>query len=61
MTNFGSSLRNGIADARCRALVEISGKSTSATWYEIWEAMAALSAMCVRVHGKGGKAFGLGE
>lgn len=51
----------GIVDARCQASVEIAGKSTSATWYEIWEAMAALSTMCVRAYGKGGKGFGLGE
>ena len=48
-------------DARCKATVDISGKSTSASWYEIWEAMSALTSMCVRAHGKGGKAFGLGK
>lgn len=48
-------------DARCMATIDISGKSTSATWYEIWEAMTALAAMCVRAQSKGGKAFGLGE
>ncbi|CAD6591849.1 MAG: hypothetical protein ASARMPRED_005786 [Alectoria sarmentosa] len=49
-----------IADYAPRASVEITGKSTSAEWYEIWEAMSALSVMCVRARGKGGKAFGLG-
>ena len=51
----------GIADARCQAVVGMTGKSTSASWYEIWEAMTALTAMCVRAHGKGGRAFGMGE
>ena len=41
--------------------VGITGKSTSASWYEIWEAAAALIAMCVRASGKGGKAFGIGK
>ena len=48
-------------DARCQLKVDISGKSTSVTWYEIWEATVALSTMCVRAQDKGGKAFGLGE
>ncbi|KAM0805897.1 hypothetical protein BDR22DRAFT_816768 [Usnea florida] len=47
-------------DARCQLKVDISGKSTSVTWYEIWEATIALSTMCVRTQGKGGKAFGMG-
>ena len=37
------------------------GKSTSTSWYEIWEAASALTAMCVRAHEKGGKAFGIGD
>ena len=41
--------------------VKITGKSTSATWYEIWEAVCAVAAMCVRAKDKGGKGFGMGE
>lgn len=41
--------------------VKITGRSTSATWYEIWEAVCAVAAMCVRAKGKGGKGFGMGE
>ena len=42
-------------------MVDIKGKSTSATWYEIWEAVTALNAVCVRDKNQGGKAYGMGE
>lgn len=48
-------------DARCQLEIGIAGKSTSTSWYEIWEAASALAAMCVRAHEKGGKAFGIGD
>lgn len=48
-------------DARCQLEIGIVGKSTSASWYEIWEAASALAAMCIRAHEKGGKAFGIGD
>ena len=41
--------------------IGISGKPTSLAWYEVWEAVMAVFTMCVRNHGKGGKAFGLGQ
>ena len=48
-------------DARCQVEIGIAGKSTSASWYEIWEATSALIAMCLRPHDKGGKAYGIGD
>lgn len=41
--------------------IDINGKATTVTWYEIWEAIMAISSMCVRAQEKGGKATGLGQ
>lgn len=47
-------------DARCEAIVDMSGKPTTGTWYQIWEATVAIASMCIRAKEKGGKATGLG-
>lgn len=49
-------------DGRCLVEIGITGHtSTLATWYEIWAAVAAITSMCTRGKGIGGKARGLGE
>ena len=42
-------------------VLDIRGKATSISWYEIWEAVLAVASMCVRALGKGGKAINIGE
>ncbi len=41
-------------------VVDFDGRSTPSSWYEIWESVNAIAYMCVRPHGKGGKATGIG-
>lgn len=48
------------ADARCMIQIGIAGKSTTSSWYEIWEAMVAVVTICVR-NDKAGKAKSIGE
>lgn len=49
-------------DGRCLVEISITGHtSTLATWYEIWAAVAAITSMCTRGKGIGGKARGFGE
>ena len=48
------------ADARCMIEIGIQGKATTTSWYEIWEAVIAIVAMCVRAE-KGGKAYRIGQ
>ena len=60
-SDFFSRYFSQQVDARCQLEIGIAGKSTSTTWYEIWEAATALAAVCVRAHEKGGKAYGLGD
>ncbi len=53
-------LNSSKVDARCEATIDMAGKPTIGTWYEIWEAMVAIASMCIRAKDKGGKATGLG-
>ena len=48
-----------VVDARCMIRVGIQGKSTTSSWYEVWEAVTALVAICVRAE-KGGKVYRIG-
>ena len=49
-------------DGRCQVEISITGHtSTLANWYEIWAAVAAITSMCTRMKGQGGKARGLGK
>ena len=50
------------ADARCMVRVDSNTQVTSlATWYDIWEAVNAISYMCVRQKDKGGTASKVGR
>ena len=49
------------ADRRCLVRIDLVGEATVASWYEIWEAVTAIAAMCTRHKGKGGRARGLGK
>lgn len=49
-----------LADRRCMVKLDIAGQPTGLSWYEVWEAVVALGATCVRGRQKGGKATGLG-
>ena len=40
--------------------IDITGEPTGLSWYEVWEAVVALAATCVRGKQKSGKATGLG-
>lgn len=40
--------------------IDIMGQPTGLSWYEVWEAVVALAATCVRGRQKCGKATGLG-
>lgn len=40
--------------------IDIKGQPTGLSWYEVWEAIVALSSICVRGKQKSGKATGLG-
>lgn len=42
-------------------VLDIRGKATCISWYEIWEAELAVVSMCVHALGKGGKAINIGE
>jgi len=43
-------------------MVRIEADAPSSTsWYEVWEAVNAISYMCVRSKGKGGKANKIGR
>ena len=53
------SIDHATADARCMIEIGIQGKATTTSWYEIWEAVMAIVAMCVRAD-KGGKAYRIG-
>lgn len=48
------------ADGRCRVTIDITGQPTGLSWYEAWEGVVALAAVCVRGKEKSGKATGLG-
>lgn len=50
-----------IVDARCEMFVDIAGRPTIGTWYQIWEATLALGSICIRGNKKGGRAKGLGQ
>ena len=50
-----------VADRRCMVKVDINGEPTGVTLYELWEAVVALAATCVRGRQKCGKATGLGS
>ena len=39
--------------------IGIQGRATTTSWYEIWEAVMAIVAICVRAK-KGGKAYRIG-
>lgn len=41
-------------------IINGNGENTMARWSEIWQAVTAVNAKCVRVAGKGGKATNLG-
>lgn len=41
-------------------IIEADGLS-STSWYEVWEAVNAISYMCVRAKGMGGKATKIGR
>ncbi len=41
--------------------IDITGQPTGLSWYEVWEAVVALAATCVRGKQKCGKATGLGS
>lgn len=41
--------------------IDIAGKSTTVSWYDIWGGIMAVSTMCVRANEKGGKATRLGQ
>ena len=46
-----------IVDARCSVKIDSTTPASSvSTWYELWEAVNAISYMCVRQKEKGGKA-----
>ena len=47
-------------DARCEMVIDMTGKPTIGTWYQIWEATLALGSVCMRGNEKGGRATGLG-
>lgn len=47
-------------DARCVVDVVATGLSTTASWYEVWEGMYTVAAVCVRKGRNGGKFSGLG-
>ena len=40
--------------------IDIKGEPTGLSWYEAWEGVVALAAICVRGKQKSGKATGLG-
>ena len=40
--------------------VVATGMSTTASWYEVWEGIYTVAAVCVRKGRKGGKFSGLG-
>lgn len=48
-------------DARCMVVIDIKGKASTTSWYEIWEATLTVASMCVRGLGKGGKAINIGK
>lgn len=48
------------ADGRCTVTIDITGEPTGLSWYEAWEGVVALAAICVRGKQKSGKATGLG-
>lgn len=48
-------------DARCAVDVVATGMSTMSSWYEIWEGMYAIAAICVRKGNRGGRFSGIGE
>lgn len=41
--------------------VECDGRSSTSSWYEIWEAVNAVAYMCARSLHKGGKATRIGK
>jgi hypothetical protein len=47
-------------ERRCMVRIDADGPS-STSWYEVWEAVNAISYMCVRSKGKGGKATKIGR
>ena len=50
-----------VADSKCQAYIDIEGSPTVASWYEVWEGVAAIAMMCTRAKAKGGKAKGIGK
>jgi hypothetical protein len=54
-------LQSGTVDARCMVVIDIKGKASTISWYEIWEETLAVVSMCVRGLGKGGKAISIGK
>ena len=49
-----------IADSLSQLRIDIDGRQTVSSWYEIWEAVSAVAMMCTRQKKKGGKAKGIG-
>ena len=54
-------LRFRTVDARCMVVIDIKGKASTTSWYEIWEATLIVASMCIRGLGKGGKAINIGK
>ena len=49
-----------IADGGSQLRIDVDGPATVSNWYELWEAVSALTTMCTRRNRKGGKAKGIG-
>ena len=47
-------------DRKCAVIINGNGPNTIARWSEIWQAVTAVNAKCVRVAGKGGKITNVG-
>ena len=47
-------------DKKCTMTINGNGAETMARWIDLWVAVTAVNAKCVRAAGKGGKASNLG-
>ncbi len=60
LLRLGADVETSVADGRCKVRISINAVSDTESWYHLWEAVAALDAMCIRV-GKKGTAGRLGR